>query len=76
MYNVEPERLPKKVAFLSRSIVQLVLFAIFSILFALPAIRKYQQKEVGTNNLTHPFQRVLHIFQSLRMAMYYVITSS
>ena len=56
------EKFPNKVTFLSRCIVQLLLFVIFSMLFAFPAIRKYQEKEVGTNNLTFRFQRILTYF--------------
>ena len=56
------EKFPNKVTFLSRCIVQLLLFVIFSMFFAFPAIRKYQEKEVGTNNLTFRFQRILTYF--------------
>ena len=56
------EKFPNKVTILSRCIVQLLLFVIFSMIFAFPAIRKYQEKEVGTNNLTFRFQRILTYF--------------
>ena len=38
--------LAKDVLFSSRLLVKVLLFAIFSVLFALPAIRTYQKKEV------------------------------
>ena len=41
-----PCKLAKEVLFSSRLLIQLLLFAIFSLLFALPAIRTYQKKEV------------------------------
>ena len=37
----------KKIIFSSRLIIQVLLFAIFLFLFALPAIRTYQKREVG-----------------------------
>ena len=40
-------KIVKKVLFSSRLIVQVLLFAIFSLLFALPAISTYQKREVG-----------------------------
>ena len=42
-----PWKIVKKVLFSSRLIVQVLLFAIFSLLFALPAISTYQKREVG-----------------------------
>ena len=43
-------KLVKKVLFSSRLIIQVLLFAIFSLLFALPAIRTYQKREVRDSN--------------------------
>ena len=37
----------KRVIFSSQMIIQLLLFVLFSLLFALPAIRTYQKREVG-----------------------------
>ena len=41
-----PCKVAKEVLFSSRLLVKVLLFAIFSVLFALPAIRTYQKKEV------------------------------
>ena len=48
-------KVAKKVLFSSRLIIQILLFAIFCLLFALPAIKTYQKREVGWFNYIMSF---------------------
>ena len=51
----QTEKLAKKVLFSSRLIFQILLFATFFFLFALPAIRTFQKREVGFAQIYVPW---------------------